>query len=144
MSDIREATALQRALEAALSGGPERHHAKTAEQGKLPVRERVERLVDPESFAEEALLANWDQEGLGARRMAEMVIGEKVTLEEMGGARMHTSVSGCGHFLVSSDEEAIDVARRYLAYMPGSWREPPPSAPPAEPDSERAPAAIVP
>ena len=37
---------------------------------------------------------------LGSPRMAEMVIGEKVTLEEMGGARMHTSVSGCGHFLV--------------------------------------------
>ena len=39
---------------------------------------------------------------LGSPRMAEMVIGEKVTLEEMGGAKMHTSVSGCGHFLVAS------------------------------------------
>ena len=29
-----------------------------------------------------------------------MVIGEKVTLEEMGGARMHTSKSGVGHALV--------------------------------------------
>ena len=56
----------RRALEAALAGGPERHHQKTAEQGKLGVRERVERLVDPESFAEEGLLANWDAEGLGA------------------------------------------------------------------------------
>ena len=37
---------------------------------------------------------------LGSPRMAEMVIGEKVTLEEMGGAKMHTGVSGCGHFLV--------------------------------------------
>ena len=34
---------------------------------------------------------------LGSPRMAEMVIGEKVSLEEMGGARMHTGVSGCGH-----------------------------------------------
>ncbi|MGD0523676.1 MAG: carboxyl transferase domain-containing protein, partial [Polyangiaceae bacterium] len=33
---------------------------------------------------------------LGSPRMAEMVIGEKVTLEEMGGAKMHCSVSGCG------------------------------------------------
>ena len=31
---------------------------------------------------------------LGSPRMAEMVIGEKVTLEEMGGAKMHCSVSG--------------------------------------------------
>jgi methylmalonyl-CoA decarboxylase subunit alpha len=270
MSETREGTGLGRALEAALSGGPERHHAKVAEQGKLPVRERVERLVDPESFAEEALLANWDAEGLGADgvvtglaliggrkvalmandptvkagswgpktvekilriqeralslelpmiylvdsagaritdqvqmfpgrrgagrifynevklsgrvpqvcllfgpsaaggayipafcdvvimregnasmylgspRMAEMVIGEKVSLEEMGGARMHTSVSGCGHFLVSSDSEAIDLAQRYLSYMPSNWSETPPAAPPAEPSSERTVAEIVP
>src|SRR5947208_8717469 len=36
---------------------------------------------------------------LGSPRMAEMVIGERVSLEEMGGARMHTSVSGCGTLL---------------------------------------------
>ena len=65
---------------------------------------------------------------LGSPRMAEMVIGEKVTLEEMGGAKMHTGVSGCGHFLVKSDEEAIDLAKRYLSFMPGNWREEPPAA----------------
>src|SRR5699024_12351531 len=36
---------------------------------------------------------------LGSPRMAEKVIGEKVTLEEMGGANMHCSVSGCGDVL---------------------------------------------
>ena len=56
----------EQALEAALGGGPQRHHEKTAEQGKLPVRERVARLVDGGSFAEEGLLANWNAEGLGA------------------------------------------------------------------------------
>ena len=258
------------ALEAALAGGPERHHVKTAEQGKLGVRERVERLVDPESFAEEALLANWDAEGLGADgvvtglatiggrrvclmandptvkagswgpktvekilriqeralslelpmiylvdsagariteqvqmfpgrrgagrifhnevrlsgkvpqvcllfgpsaaggayipafcdvvimregnasmylgspRMAEMVVGEKVTLEEMGGAKMHTSVSGCGHFLVKTDADAIELCQRYLSYMPANWRETPPPAPPGEPATERTVAEIVP
>ena len=270
MSETTDASGIQGAVEAALAGGPERHHVKTEEQGKLPVRERVARLVDPESFSEEALLANWEQEGLGADgvvtglalvggrkvalmandpivkagswgpktvekilriqeralelelpmiymvdsagaritdqvrmfpgrrgagrifhnevrlsgrvpqvcvlfgpsaaggayipafcdvvvmregnasmylgspRMAEMVIGEKVTLEEMGGAKMHTGVSGCGHFLAKSDEDAIDTARRYLSYMPSSWREAPPSAPPAEPGAERPPSAIVP
>ncbi|HYJ22813.1 MAG TPA: acyl-CoA carboxylase subunit beta, partial [Solirubrobacterales bacterium] len=253
-----------------LAGGPQRHHQKVSEQGKLPARERVARLVDPESFAEEALLANWDAEGLGADgvvtglaliggrkvalmandptvkagswgtktvekilrvqeralklripmvylvdsagaritdqvqmfpgrrgagrifhnevrlsgqvpqvcllfgpsaaggayipafcdvvimregnasmylgspRMAEMVIGEKVTLEEMGGAKMHTGVSGCGHFLVKSDAEAIELAQRYLSYMPGNWREEPPAAAPAAPASDAAIAAIVP
>jgi acetyl-CoA carboxylase carboxyltransferase component len=270
MSETLRGTELQRALEAALTGGPERHHRKTEDQGKLPVRERIERLVDPESFAEEALLANWDAEGLGADgvvtglalvggkkvalmandptvkagswgaktvekiiriqeramtlelpmvylvdsaggritdqvqmfpgrrgagrifhnevrlsgrvpqlcllfgpsaaggayipafcdavimregnasmylgspRMAQMVIGEDVTLEEMGGARMHTSVSGVGHFLAASDEDAIDLAKRYLSYMPRSWREAAPPAPPAEPAGERRPSEIVP
>jgi methylmalonyl-CoA decarboxylase subunit alpha len=68
---------------------------------------------------------------LGSPRMAEMVIGEKVTLEEMGGARMHTGVSGCGHQLVGSDQEGIETARRYLSYLPSSWEQDPPPAPPA-------------
>ena len=270
MSDIREREGLAAAMEAALAGGAERHHQKTAEQGKLPVRERVARLIDPGSLSEEALLANWEAEGLGADgvitglarvagcpvalmandptvkagswgpktvekilrvqeralhlevpmiylvdsagaritdqvrmfpgrrgagrifynevllsgkvpqvcllfgpsaaggayipafcdvvvmrdgnasmylgspRMAEMVIGEKVTLEEMGGARMHTSVSGCGHFLVDSDEHAVDLARRYLSYMPQSWRDAPRPAPPAEPEPGRRPSEVVP
>src|SRR5256714_6288250 len=264
MSDIKAA------LDAALEGGPERHRKKVAEQRRLPVRERVARLLDPDSLAEEGLLANWEQEGLGADgvvtgmgtvggsrvamranapavkagswgpktvekilriqeralshqvpivylvdsagaritdqvrmcpgrrgaghifhtqvrlsgqvpqvcllfgpsaaggayipafcdivirrdgnasmylgspRMAEMVIGEKVSLEEMGGARMHTGVSGCGHFLVKSDEEGIDVAKRYLSYFPTSWRDDPPPAPPGDPASDKPLRELVP
>jgi acetyl-CoA carboxylase carboxyltransferase component len=70
---------------------------------------------------------------LGSPRMAEMVIGEKVSLEEMGGARMHTGVSGCGHQLVKSDAEGIETARRYLSYLPTSWEAESPSAEPAAP-----------
>jgi acetyl-CoA carboxylase carboxyltransferase component len=254
----------------ALAGGPERHQEKAREQGKLPVRERVALLLDEGSFAEEALLANWESDGLGADgvvtgvgtvdgrtvalmandptvkagswgpktvekilriqeralelripmvylvdsagariteqvqmfpgrrgagrifynevqmsgvlpqvcvlfgpsaaggayipafcdlvimrdqnasmylgspRMAEMVIGEQVTLEEMGGARMHTGVSGCGHQLVESDEDGIAVAKRYLGYMPQNWAESPPSAGSAEPASETSIEEIVP
>ncbi len=253
MNDVEQAN------ERAYAGGPARHHDKAREQGKLPVRDRVARLLDPGSFAEDALLANWEEDGLGADgvvtgmgriagrpvalmandptvkagswgpktvekilriqelalshrvpmvylvdsagaritdqvqmfpgrrhagrifnnevalsgavpqvcvlfgpsaaggayipafcdvvimrdgnasmylgspRMAEMVIGETVTLEEMGGARMHTGVSGCGHFLVKSDEEGIELAQRYLSYFPTRWDEAPPSAPAAEP-----------
>ncbi len=255
-------TDLQQALDRARAGGPERHHEKSAQQGKLPVRERIERLVDRGSFTEEALLANWEQDGLGADgvvtgmasvggrpvavmandptvkagswgpktvekiiriqeqalrhlvpmiylvdsagaritdqvamfpgrrgagrifhtevrmsglvpqvcvlfgpsaaggayipafcdvvimrdgnasmylgspRMAEMVIGEKVSLEEMGGARMHTGVSGVGHFLVKTDEEGIDLAKRYLSYFPANWREEPPAAAPQPPAAD--------
>ena len=76
---------------------------------------------------------------LGSPRMAEMVIGERVTLEEMGGARMHCSVSGCGDFLCASEEEAIRDARRYFAYMPASFRELPPVAAPRAPASSARP-----
>ncbi|HRI70815.1 MAG TPA: acyl-CoA carboxylase subunit beta [Polyangium sp.] len=55
---------------------------------------------------------------LGSPRMAEMVIGEKVTLEELGGARMHCSESGCGDVLVKTEQEAIAWAKRYIAVMP--------------------------
>jgi methylmalonyl-CoA decarboxylase subunit alpha len=264
LSDLREA------LERARAGGPERHHEKSAQQGKLPVRDRIARLLDPDSFAEEALLANWEQDGfgadgvvtgmgtvggrqvavmandptvkagswgpktvekiiriqeqallhrvpmiylvdsagaritdqvqmfpgrrgagrifhtevklsgvvpqvcvlfgpsaaggayipafcdvvimregnasmyLGSPRMAEMVIGEKVSLEEMGGAKMHTGVSGCGQFLVKSDEDGIDLAKRYLSYFPENWTEQPPAAPPAAPASDRPIREIIP
>ena len=263
-------TEIRSALEAALEGGPERHRRKVAEQEKLPVRDRVARLLDPDSLSEDGLLANWEQEGLGADgvvtgmgsiagrpvalmandpavkagswgpktvekilriqeralanlvpmvylidsagaritdqvrmfpgrrgagrifhnqvrmsgqlpqvcilfgpsaaggayipafcdvvimrdgnasmylgspRMAQMVIGEEVTLEEMGGARMHTSKSGCGHFLAKGDEDAIDLAKSYLSYMPSNWREAPPAAPPAEPGSQQSVSEVVP
>src|SRR5918999_4109023 len=54
------------AFERAYAGGPDRHKEKSAQQGKLPVRDRVARLLDDGSFTEDALLANWEAEGLGA------------------------------------------------------------------------------
>src|SRR5262245_2257438 len=62
---------------------------------------------------------------LGSPRMAEMVIGEKVTLEDMGGARMHCEVSGCGDLLAKSEVECIAAARTYLAYLPSRAGETP-------------------
>ncbi|MGI8571529.1 MAG: acyl-CoA carboxylase subunit beta [Solirubrobacteraceae bacterium] len=270
MSELEHADELAAATERSREGGPRRHRDKAAAQGKRPVRERVARLLDPDSFSEEGLLAGWEQEGLGAEgvvtglgtvggrpvavmandptvkagswapktvekilriqeralslrvplvylvdsagarineqvhmfpgrrhagriffnqvrlsgvvpqvcvlfgpsaaggayipafcdlvimrdgnasmylgspRMAEMVIGEKVTLEEMGGARMHTSKSGCGHALVASDEEGIDLARRYLSYFPDSFEDEPPTAPPAPAGSERPMGELIP
>ncbi len=81
---------------------------------------------------------------LGSPRMAEMVIGEKVTLEEMGGARMHTGVSGCGHMLVKTDEEGIDLAKAYLSYFPSHWEQEPPPAPPAPPGSDAPIRELIP
>ena len=63
---------------------------------------------------------------LGSPRMVEMVVSEKTTLEELGGARMHCSVSGSGHYLAMSEEEALTAVRRYLSYLPSNWRSPVP------------------
>ncbi|OJH17949.1 MULTISPECIES: acyl-CoA carboxylase subunit beta [Bacillaceae] len=60
---------------------------------------------------------------LGSPRMAEKVIGEKVSLEEMGGARMHCSVSGCGDMLVTNEQEGIEAAKKYLTYFPANFKE---------------------
>ncbi|MCB1249529.1 MAG: acyl-CoA carboxylase subunit beta [Acidimicrobiales bacterium] len=73
---------------------------------------------------------------LGSPRMAEMVIGEITGLDEMGGARMHATVSGCGDNLAHDDEDALDQARAFLSYFPQSWRDEPPvyaAAAPARP-----------
>jgi acetyl-CoA carboxylase carboxyltransferase component len=70
---------------------------------------------------------------LASDRMVEMVTGERVTLEEMGGAKVHCEQSGVGHFLCASEEEALAVVRRYLSYLPANWRQAPPAAAPQEP-----------
>ncbi|MDZ5470688.1 acyl-CoA carboxylase subunit beta [Bacillus sp. 31A1R] len=81
---------------------------------------------------------------LGSPRMAEKVIGEKVTLEEMGGARMHCSVSGCGDVLAYSEEEAIESARNYLTYFPANFQEKTKAVEAVAPKSGRALEDIIP
>ena len=78
---------------------------------------------------------------LGSPRMAEEVIGEFVTLEEMGGARMHATVSGCGDNLAVDDADAIAQARDFFSYLPTNWRETPDvyeAAPPVKPLTAQA------
>ena len=81
---------------------------------------------------------------LGSPRMAEMVVGEITTLEDMGGARMHVTQSGCADNLAADDTDAIDQARAYFTYFPRSWKHDPPvyeSEPPAvELDHDAIPA----
>jgi len=81
---------------------------------------------------------------VGSPRMVEMAIGEKTTLEDLGGARMHCTVSGCGDVLATSDEDAIELARRYLALMPASGQDAPARSAAADPKPGRAIEDIVP
>jgi acetyl-CoA carboxylase carboxyltransferase component len=81
---------------------------------------------------------------LGSPRMAEMVIGEKISLEDLGGARMHTSESGCGDFLVKTEEEALEQCRAWLSYFPQTAGEKPPVQGARPPKKSRAVDDIVP
>jgi methylmalonyl-CoA decarboxylase subunit alpha len=81
---------------------------------------------------------------LGSDRMVEMVTGEKTTLEAMGGARVHCTESGVGHFLCATEAEALDAVRRYLSYLPSNWTARPPSTTPRPAPSTIDLAALVP
>jgi acetyl-CoA carboxylase carboxyltransferase component len=81
---------------------------------------------------------------LGSDRMVEMVTGERTTLEAMGGAKVHTTESGVGHFLCKDEPEALDVVRRYLSYLPSNWQGTPPSGNPVEPPAGSDLRALVP
>ncbi len=70
---------------------------------------------------------------LGSPRMAQEVIGQDVTLDEMGGAKMHCTVSGCGDLLASNEAEAIDAAHAYLGYFPSHFEDASPVAEPQAP-----------
>ncbi|HEY2570338.1 MAG TPA: acyl-CoA carboxylase subunit beta, partial [Solirubrobacteraceae bacterium] len=77
---------------------------------------------------------------LGSPRMVEMATGEIATAEEMGGARMHCTVSGLGDQLVRDDAEAIAFGKRYLEVLPQHWEDrvpPRESVPPAGGDIEQ-------
>ncbi len=97
------------------------------------------------AFADIAIMVDGNASAyLGSPRMAEMVTREKVTLEEMGGARMHCSVSGLGDFLAESEEHAIQIARDYFRYMPQNYLGQPEDAESALPASNRPLSEIVP
>lgn len=81
---------------------------------------------------------------LGSPRMAEMVIGEKVSEEEMGGAKMHCSVSGCGDVLVKTEEEAIAFSRKYIRYFPQNYRQKPSDCESKKNNAEKTVEEIIP
>jgi acetyl-CoA carboxylase carboxyltransferase component len=78
---------------------------------------------------------------LGSPRMVEVVVGEKVSLEELGGARMHCTESGCGDALVGDDKEAIEFARAYFRFMPQHSGQKPTPCPPKAPRAGSKPIA---
>lgn len=58
-------------------------------------------------------------------RVIKSVMGEEVTMEELGGAKVHSRVSGVVDFRVKSEQECMQGIRRLLSFLPSNWREHP-------------------
>jgi propionyl-CoA carboxylase beta chain len=54
------------------------------------------------------------------------VTGEDVTLEELGGARVHNTTSGNAHYLAADEDEAINYVKALLSYLPSNNLDSPP------------------
>ena len=54
------------------------------------------------------------------------VTGEDISLEELGGAKVHSEVTGQAHFVAASDQECIEIIKKILSYLPSNKDEPPP------------------
>jgi propionyl-CoA carboxylase beta chain len=62
------------------------------------------------------------------------VTNEIVDHESLGGAEVHTSVSGTAHLAAASEKEALALARRVLSYLPSSNTGEPPAVKASAPD----------
>ncbi|MDP2605761.1 MAG: acyl-CoA carboxylase subunit beta [Deltaproteobacteria bacterium] len=54
------------------------------------------------------------------------VLGETVTMEELGGAKIHSEVSGVTDLVAGNDEECLAMIRRLLGFLPSNFEQPPP------------------
>jgi acetyl-CoA carboxylase carboxyltransferase component len=81
---------------------------------------------------------------LASPRIAEKVTGERTTIEEMGGARMHATVSGCGDEVFSSDWEVIAAARHLLTFLPDNWTKAPRTLEGRDPELTDWPEGLIP
>ncbi len=54
------------------------------------------------------------------------VMGEEVSMQDLGGAEVQTSRSGVAHFLAEDEEEAVAIVRKLLSYLPSNNLSDPP------------------
>lgn len=54
------------------------------------------------------------------------VTHEEVTMEELGGAETHNSLSGVAHFAAENEEHALALIRELISFMPNNNMEDPP------------------
>jgi methylmalonyl-CoA decarboxylase subunit alpha len=63
---------------------------------------------------------------LAGPHLTKAVTGEEISMEELGGAKVHCRKSGVGDLEVKDDEECIASVRKYLSYFPANCEERPP------------------
>jgi acetyl-CoA carboxylase carboxyltransferase component len=79
---------------------------------------------------------------LAGPHLVRAAIGEDVTPEELGGARVHCRRSGVGDVECADDAECIAVIKRYLSFFPASSEQPPPMLPVGDPVDRREEALL--
>ncbi|WP_050615683.1 acyl-CoA carboxylase subunit beta [Bacillus testis] len=70
-------------------------------------------------------------------KVIETVTGEKISAENLGGAKVHNSISGNAHFKAGSEEEVLQNVRTLLSYLPQNNREKAPIKEMADEDDYR-------
>ena len=63
---------------------------------------------------------------LAGPHLTKAVTGEDITMEELGGAKVHCRKSGVGDLEVKDDAECIEAIKKYLSYFPANCEEKPP------------------
>src|SRR6266516_620554 len=71
---------------------------------------------------------------LAGPHLTKAVTGEDISMEDLGGARVHCRISGVGDLEVADDHECIEVVKRYLSFFPANCEERPPVREAQDPD----------
>ncbi|HEX7670971.1 MAG TPA: acyl-CoA carboxylase subunit beta [Polyangiaceae bacterium] len=74
---------------------------------------------------------------LAGPALVKAVTGQDIAEQELGGSKVHTTVSGVGDVEVESDAACIDLVKKYLSYMPAHCEEEPPVIPCDDPLDRR-------
>jgi acetyl-CoA carboxylase carboxyltransferase component len=72
------------------------------------------------------------------------VLGEEISMEDLGGARVHSEISGNAHFFDAGEEECFARIRKLLSFIPGNNSEKAKLLKPAEPLADHGIDSIVP
>jgi propionyl-CoA carboxylase beta chain len=61
-------------------------------------------------------------------KVIETVTREQVDQDSLGGAQVHSTISGVAHFSAQDEAHAFKITRKLLSYLPSNNRESPPTA----------------